>query len=149
MKIGAFLAKDLVIHELESDSKEGVLKEMVSVLIDSGLDMNPDEAYKVLIDREKLGTTGIGDGIAIPHGKFDSIEDMYVVVGRSEKGIDFDSLDHEPCHIFFLVLAPEQGAGSHLRTLAQISRLVKDDAFRKAFMQTESKDDLWKVLQSV
>lgn len=149
MKICDSLAKDLVIYDLESEDKQSVLKEMVSVLISSGYEMDPDEAYKVLMDRENLGTTGIGDGVAIPHGKFDSLEDMAVVVGRSEKGINFDSLDHKPCHIFFLVLAPEQGAGSHLRTLAQISRQLKDEAFRSSFLQAESHEELWKLLQSI
>ncbi len=149
MNISDSLAKNLVIHELESEDKEGVLREMVEALISSGCDIDPEKAHKILMDREKLGTTGIGDGVAIPHGKFDSLEDIAVVVGRSGAGIDFESLDRKPCHIFFLVMAPEHGAGSHLRTLALISRRLKDEAFRSAFMQSQGHDELWKLLQSV
>lgn len=149
MKICDSLAKNLVIYDLESQDKEGVLKEMVAALINSGYEMDPDKAYKILMDREKLGTTGIGDGVAIPHGKFESLKEMAVVVGRSGAGVDFDSLDRKPCHIFFLVLAPEKGAGFHLRTLAQISRQLKDESFRTAFMQAEGQEELWQLLKSV
>lgn len=146
MNISDNLAKDLVIHELESSEKGAVLKEMVSMLPAAGHDIDVDNAIKVLNDREKLGTTGIGDGIAIPHGKLESLEDIVVIVGRSSLGVDFEALDMEPCRIFFMVLAPEQGAGSHLKVLAQISRQLKDEAYRQAFIETEDKQELLKLL---
>ncbi|MFW5498958.1 MULTISPECIES: PTS sugar transporter subunit IIA [unclassified Maridesulfovibrio] len=146
MNITDNLAKDLVIHELQASDKSEVLKEMVSTLKDAGLEVDVENALKVLNDREKLGTTGIGDGIAIPHGKLECLEEIVVVVGRSSEGVDFESLDMQPCKIFFMVLAPEQGAGAHLKVLAQISRQLKDEAFRQAFIETDDKQELLKLL---
>ncbi|WP_319760723.1 fructose PTS transporter subunit IIA [Maridesulfovibrio sp.] len=146
MNISDNLAKDLVVYELQATDKGGVLEEMVSTLKDAGLDIDVENSLKVLNDREKLGTTGIGDGIAIPHGKLDSIEEIVVVVGRSSAGVDFESLDMQPCKIFFMVLAPEQGAGTHLKVLAQISRQLKDEAFRQAFIETGDKEELLRLL---
>ncbi|NDV21674.1 PTS sugar transporter subunit IIA [Desulfovibrio sp. JC022] len=146
MNITDNLAKDLVVHELQASDKSEVLKEMVSTLKDAGLEVDVENALKVLNDREKLGTTGIGDGIAIPHGKLECLEEIVVVVGRSSEGVDFESLDMQPCKIFFMVLAPEQGAGAHLKVLAQISRQLKDEAFRQAFIDTGDKQDLLKLL---
>ncbi|WP_319779462.1 PTS sugar transporter subunit IIA [Maridesulfovibrio sp.] len=146
MNITDNLAKDLIVHELKASDKSEVLKEMVSTLKDAGLDVDVENALKVLNDREKLGTTGIGDGIAIPHGKLEGLEEIVVVVGRSSEGVDFESLDMQPCKIFFMVLAPEQGAGAHLKVLAQISRQLKDEAFRQAFIETVDKDELLRLL---
>ncbi len=146
MNISDNLAKDLVIHELQSSEKSEVLKEMVSALADAGLEVDVDKALKVLNDRETLGTTGIGDGIAIPHGKLECLEDIVVIVGRSFDGVDFEALDMKPCKIFFMVLAPEQGAGAHLKVLAQISRQLKDDAYRQAFIGTNDKTELLNLL---
>ncbi|WP_320170110.1 PTS sugar transporter subunit IIA [Maridesulfovibrio sp.] len=146
MNISDNLAKNLVIYELESSDKSGVLREMVSTLPAAGLDVDVDNAIKVLNDREKLGTTGIGDGIAIPHGKLDCLEEIVVIVGRSGEGVDFEALDMQPCRIFFMVLAPEKGAGAHLKVLAQISRQLKDPAYRQAFIDTEDEQELFKLL---
>ncbi|WP_432736010.1 PTS sugar transporter subunit IIA [Maridesulfovibrio sp. FT414] len=146
MNISDSLAKDLVIYELESSDKSGVLREMVSALKASGLDVDVEKALKVLKDREKLGTTGIGDGIAIPHGKLEGLDEIVVIVGRSGEGIDFESLDMQPCRIFFMVLAPEQGAGAHLKVLAQISRQLKDPVYRQEFIGTGDKEELLKLL---
>ena len=146
MNITDNLAKDLVIHELNASDKGEVLTEMVSTLKDAGLEIDVENALKVLNDREKLGTTGIGDGIAIPHGKLECLEEIVVVVGRSSEGVDFESLDMKPCNIFFMVLAPEKGAGAHLKVLAQISRQLKDEPFRQAFIDTADKDELLRLL---
>ena len=149
MKLGEYLAKDLVLHDLVSDTKSDVLNELVARLGEAYPEMDTDQAVRVLLDREKLGTTGIGDGIAIPHGKLENLEKVLVVVGRSAKGVEFEALDHNPCTIFFLVLAPEQVAGMHLRVLAQISRLLKDEEFRKAFQSAADLESLWGLLKGV
>ncbi|SMF43372.1 PTS sugar transporter subunit IIA [Desulfovibrio gilichinskyi] len=146
MIINDNLDKELVLFELESSDKEGVLREMVTVLNAKGVKLDVETALKVLMTREKLGTTGIGDGIAIPHGKLDCLEDIFVVVGRSGSGIDFEALDGEPCHIFFMVLAPDQGAGTHLKVLAQISRQLKDATFREAFKNAQNQQELLNLL---
>ncbi len=147
MTIGDLLTKELVLPELSAGTKSEVLAELVAAAGDVVPGLDVEEAVTVLKDREKLGTTGIGDGIAIPHGKMRSIDKIMLVVGRSLSGVDFDALDHKPCHIFFLVLAPEQVAGQHLRVLANISRLLKDEAFRKSFASADGLDGLWQVLR--
>ena len=149
MKLGEYLSKDLVLQDLESETKSDVLNELIAALGEKYPEMDTDQAVRVLLEREKLGTTGIGDGIAIPHGKLENLEKVMVVVGRSSKGVEFEALDHSPCTIFFLVLAPEQVAGMHLRVLAQISRLLKDEEFRKAFLEADDLESLWGLLKSV
>ncbi len=111
--------------------------------------MDTARIIQTLIEREALGTTGIGDGVAIPHGKLDDLKQVVIVVGRSQKGVDFDSLDHQPATIFFTVLAPSNVVGLHLKILASISRLLKDDGFRQAFVSSTSQDELWQLLQTV
>ncbi|WP_272699707.1 PTS sugar transporter subunit IIA [Desulfovibrio sp. Fe33] len=149
MKLSDYLAKELILPELQSEDKSDVLHELVAPLGEQYPEMDTDQAVRVLLDRERLGSTGIGDGIAIPHGKLEDLEKVIVVVGRSRKGVEFEALDHSPCHIFFLVLAPEQVAGMHLRVLAQISRLLKDEEFRKEFLAAEDLEALWSLLKSV
>ena len=149
MKLSDYLAKELILPELQSETKSDVLNELVAPLGDIYPEMDTDQAVRVLLDRERLGSTGIGDGIAIPHGKLENLEKVMVAVGRSRKGVEFEALDHSPCNIFFLVLAPEQVAGMHLRVLAQISRLLKDEEFRKAFLAADGFDGLWSLLKDV
>lgn len=149
MKLGEHLAKEHILPNLTSSHKGGVLMELLAPLGKTYPEMDTDLAVRVLLDREKLGTTGIGDGIAIPHGKLDDLDEVIVMVGRSKEGVDFESLDGKPCTIFFLVLAPEQVAGMHLRVLAQISRILKDETFRNEFMKAADVDDLWQILKDV
>jgi PTS system nitrogen regulatory IIA component len=149
MKLGDYLDKDLVLYDLASATKPEVLAELLAPVGAKYTELDTDHAVRVLLDRETLGTTGIGDGIAIPHGKLEDLEQVIVVVGRSVGGVEFAALDHKPCTIFFLVLAPEQVAGMHLRILAQVSRVLKDDGFRREFMGAESFEALWKLLEEV
>ncbi len=149
MKLGYYLAKELVLPDLKSATKTDVLNELIAPLGEAYPEIDTDQTVRVLLDREKLGTTGIGDGIAIPHGKLEKLEKVIVIVGRSREGVDFNALDHNPCTIFFLVLAPEQVAGMHLRVLAHISRLLKDEEFRKAFLEADDLESLWGLLKGV
>lgn len=146
MKLGDYLDNELVLPELEAKTKPDVLAELIEPIGRKIPGFDVDKAHKVLLEREYLGTTGIGDGVAIPHGKLESLDDIILVVGRSRDGVDFEALDFKHCNIFFLVLAPEQVAGIHLRILAHISRLLKDDHFRQAFMAADDKDSLWNLL---
>ena len=149
MQLADYLDKELVLAELTAKSKSEVLRELVAPLQGREEGVDPERAYVVLMEREKLGTTGIGDGVAIPHGKLDDLERIIVVVGRSAEGVEFEALDFSPCRIFFLVLAPEQVAGMHLKVLAHISRLIKDQEFRSQFLAAEGRDGLWNLLSSV
>lgn len=149
MKLAEYLDKDLIISDLSARTKPEVLAELVSSLSAKFPDLDSKRVIQVLMDREMLGTTGIGDGIAIPHGKLDSIDQVLVIVGRSQTGVDFASLDHKPASIFFTVLAPSTVVGLHLKLLATVSRLLKDSAFRQAFANSPGQEGLWELLQTV
>jgi len=132
MKIMDFLSKKSILAELKSTKKEDVIKELVDLLISSG-DIDKSSRAKVvesLNERESLGSTAIGQGIAIPHAKTDCVGKLVGAFALSKKGVDFDSLDGEPVYIFFLLLAAQDSAGPHLKALARISRLFKDKYFR-------------------
>jgi PTS system nitrogen regulatory IIA component len=101
---------------------------------------------KVLMARERLGSTGIGDGIAIPHGKIGGIADLMIAIGRSNRGVDFNAMDGKPVHLFFLLMAPENSCGQHLKVLARISRLLKDNVFRNNLMKAGSPGELFNLL---
>lgn len=132
MKIKDFLCKDAVTAELSSTSKKEVVEELVDLLIDAGaVDKKiRGKLIDILLARESLGSTAIGQGIAIPHGKCEHVTQLTAALGVSKKGVEFDALDGEPAHIFFLLVAPVDSAGPHLKALARISRLLKDKYYR-------------------
>jgi len=148
MQLADYLDRDLVLPDLKSDSKPKVLEELLYPLQEKWKEFDVDKARDILLEREKLGSTGIGNGVAIPHGKMDELENIVLVVGRSLQGLDFEALDRELCTIFFLVLAPEDVAGTHLRLLAHISRLLKDPEFRGNFMEAQDRDGLYHLLEN-
>jgi PTS system nitrogen regulatory IIA component len=135
MNIGDALRETCVIADLKGETKEEVLTELVSALKEMGLIEDVGEAVKVILEREKLGSTGIGDGVAIPHGKMKKLQNVLCAFGRSAKGVAFGTVDGQPVHIFFLLLAPEESTGLHLKMLSRISRIVRDASFRKKLME--------------
>lgn len=146
MKIADILDKNSVIGELASQDKKGVLEELVSVLVENGRLNDKERALQVLLERERLGSTGIGVGIAIPHGKLKKIRGLICSFGRSTEGIDFQSIDGKPTNLFFLLLAPEDSAGEHLKALARLSRLLKDTPFRNRLMEVNSKEEIYRII---
>lgn len=146
MNITDLLQKEFVVKELKSKTKKEVLFELSEVFLQGGLSVDCDAMVEVLLEREKLGSTGIGDGIAIPHGKLPGLENLIVSFGRSNDGIDFDSLDGKPVHIFFLLMAPENTAGQHLKALAKISRMLKEESFRKELIEGETSGDIYTII---
>jgi len=145
MKIIDILSKDRIVADLSARSKKDVIVELVRTLALRGVD--PDGVVQVLLEREKLGSTGIGDGVAIPHGKLSEIGALMASFGRSKPGVDFDSLDGKPTHLFFLLVAAENSAGIHLKALARISRLFKDGMFRQTLMAARDQEELYRVIQ--
>lgn len=143
MKIADILSRDRVILELKSKGKQEVIQEMTAVLPKEGLDL--ERVVQVLMDRERLGSTGIGDGVAIPHGKLSGLNSLIAAFGRSTQGVEFESLDGNPTHLFFLLVAPEDSAGAHLKALARVSRLFKDGQFRKVLMGAKNIDELYRA----
>jgi nitrogen PTS system EIIA component len=146
MKIMDIIDIDLINANLKARDKKEVLGELADMVAKKeGLDINV--LVPVLEEREKLGSTGIGEGIAIPHGKLRGLKKLVASFGRSAKGIDFDSIDGKPAHLFFLLMAPENTAGMHLKALARISRLLKDTKFRERLLGSKTTQEVYKVLQ--
>jgi nitrogen PTS system EIIA component len=147
MQIMDFLSPDAIKMSLESKTKKDVIKELVELLVQSGKIKDKKKMTQILIEREELGSTGIGQGIAIPHGKSDTVNELTAAFGLSLEGVGFDSLDGEPVNIFFLLVAPEGAAGAHLKALARISSLLKDKYFRKSLISAKTPADVIKVIQ--
>ena len=145
MKILDILDKRMIISRLSSSDKAGVLRELVRVLAQVEKEVDEDRMVEILLERESLGSTGIGEGVAIPHGKSKDVKRLLASFGRSLPGIDFQSLDGKPAHLFFLLVAPENSAGIHLKALARISRLMKDQAFRKRLMEANSSEEIYSL----
>ncbi len=143
MKITDILDKSRIIPQLLSKSKEGVLRELVQVVVKGEKEIDEGRILEILLERENLGSTGIGDGVAIPHGKSKDVRRLLASFGRSMAGMDFQSMDGKPTHLFFLLVAPENSVGIHLRALAQISRLLKDGQFRKNLMDAQTADEIY------
>ncbi|HEX9860214.1 MAG TPA: PTS sugar transporter subunit IIA [Nitrospirota bacterium] len=146
MKISDLIVDGLVIEDLAGGSKLEVLREFARLLYDSGKVPDKEGLTQVLVARESLGSTGIGDGVAIPHGKLKGLKEMVLAFGRSRAGVDFDSLDGEPAHLFFMLVAPEDAPGDHLKALARISRLMKNREVRESLMKAADAKDLRRVL---
>jgi len=147
MQIINLLKKDYIINALEATTKKGVISEFAAALAGK-IGVSPARVCKILEEREKLGTTGIGDGVAIPHGKLEEIQDTIVFFGKSEAGVPFDSMDGKPVHLFFILVAPENTNGKHLKVLTRISRMLKDEKFRSDLLQAGTVDSLYNVIKS-
>ena len=148
MQVMEFLSKKAIITDIKSVEKEDVIKELVDALVASG-DIEKrcrNKLIESLMAREALGSTAIGQGIAIPHAKSDCVEKLIAAFGLSKKGVDFDSLDGEPAYIFFLLVAPQDSAGPHLKALARISRLLKDKYFRDTLRACEDDKAVIKII---
>ena len=146
MKITELMNKDLIIPMLVAKTKKEALKELADCVVKKESNVDNAELLRVLLEREELGSTGIGDGIAIPHGKIKTIANLIVSFGRSLDGVDFQSMDGKPTHIIFLLIAPENSAGIHLKALARISRLLKDSTFRKNIMGVASSQEIYDII---
>ena len=146
MKITELLKKEYILEQLKAKSKQEALAELAGVFIKGRIKFDSGAMLRVLLEREKLGSTGIGDGIAIPHGKLAGLDEILVAFGRSREGIAFEALDGKPVHLFFLLMAPENSAGQHLKALAKISRMLKDGVFRKKLLEARMHDDLVRVI---
>jgi len=146
MKILDYLREEWVVPDLKGTDKRSVLEELSAVLVKPCQASSSEELLQVLLDREKLGSTGIGEGIAIPHGRLKRLNDFFISFGRSMKGVDFDSIDHYPSKLFFLVMAPENSAVDNLKLLGRIVTLLKDASFKKRLMGASSRKELFDII---
>jgi len=146
MKIMDILVQEAVLLDLESDSKDGVLAEMASALGDAVPNVDRDRLLQVLVEREALQSTGIGEGVAIPHGKMGGLDRLLATFARCKNGLDFDSIDGQPTQLFFLLVVPEHSGGQHLKALARISRFLRDGAFRDRLLEAEKPEDVFAAI---
>jgi nitrogen PTS system EIIA component len=146
MKIMDYLNEEWVIPDLQGTDKPSILKELSSVLVKPCQVSSVEELLQVLLDREKLGSTGIGEGIAIPHGRLKKLKKFFISFGRSLKGGDFDSIDRKPSQLFFLVMAPENSAVDNLKLLSRIVTLLKEPSFKKRLTEAQSRKELFQII---
>ncbi|MBI3996200.1 MAG: PTS sugar transporter subunit IIA [Candidatus Omnitrophica bacterium] len=149
MSIMEFLDDRAVSIDVKTQQKEDVIRELVGLLVKAGSikDKDVHKLVQILLNREALGSTGIGQGVAIPHGKSDCVDRLIAAFAVSKNGVSFDSLDGEPVHLFFLLVAPEDSAGPHLKALARISRLLKDKHFRDSLQAAKDEKTLLKIIR--
>ncbi|MBF0574105.1 MAG: PTS sugar transporter subunit IIA [Desulfamplus sp.] len=148
MKLSDILDKDSIVADLQSKDKKCVLEELAKA-VSTRTETSTQDIVKILLEREQLGSTGIGGGIAIPHGKLANINSIVVGFGLSREGIEFDSLDNRPVHIFFLLIIPANSTGVHLSVLAYISRLLKQSHFKESLLKAESIEELEQIINSI
>lgn len=146
MHLSEVLHAEMVWPELTSTNKEDVIKELSERIADGHPSVSADDLYTALMDRERLGSTGIEDGIAIPHAKIAGLDDIIVACARSTQGLDFDSHDAKPTHLFFILLAPAHSTGMHLKVLARLSRLLKEPRVRNKLLDADSSQDMYHMI---
>ncbi len=146
MRLEDVLNKDCIIPNLSATEKRELLEEMVTDLSENVSGLNKEELLELLLEREKLGSTGIGYGVAIPHAKMKGIKNILVSFARSRKGIDFQSTDEKPVHLFFLIVAPENATSSHLKILSEISRILKESVFRSKLLKAKDSGEIYQVI---
>ncbi len=146
MKILDVLKKEAILADLKAKDKKGILEELVTPVARIA-NLNRDDLIRVLLERERLGSTGIGGGIGIPHGKVKGLDNLVVGFGLSKKGIDFESIDGRLSYIFFLLITPEDSTGLHLKALARISRILKNDLFKERLLKASNRDEIYKIIK--
>jgi PTS system nitrogen regulatory IIA component len=147
MRIEDILARDMIVPALVAKTKAGILAELAATVAGQHPEVDKDRLIVALEEREKLNSTALGDGVAIPHGKLSGIKRVLAAFGRSLPGVDFESLDGKPTHLFFLLVAPEESAGAHLKALARISRLLKNDEFRARLIEASDANEVFATIQ--
>jgi PTS system nitrogen regulatory IIA component len=148
MKIVDLLSSEqLVAPSLSGANKTAVLRELAEHLARQHGEIDAGRLVEVLWERERLGSTAIGDGIAIPHGKLPGLKGVVGAFGRHVAGVDFDSLDGSPTHLFFLLVAPEESVGQHLKALARVSRLLKDRSFRDKLISAPDSAAIFRLIR--
>jgi PTS system nitrogen regulatory IIA component len=147
MKIVEFLRPDCIVGDLAGQTGPAVLSELCRVLAQSQK-VDGQKLLETLLEREKLGSTGIGEGVAIPHGKVAGLPVLLASFGRSKAGVDFRAIDGRPTSLFFALFAPENSAGAHLKALARISRIFKNPAFRETILKAADAAEIYRLIEA-
>jgi len=146
MKIVDLIKRDMVVPALKANDKRGILEELASFMSEHHQRIDRAALSRVLIEREQLASTAIGEGVAIPHGKLGAVGEIVACLGRAPKGVEFDSMDGQPTFLFFVLVAPESSTGAHLKALARISRVFKDPEFRRRLMAAGDAESMYHVV---
>ena len=148
MNLLDILSLESTIVDLEGESKEDIIAELVNSLPVGDAITDRDQVLQAILDREKIMSTGIGDGIAIPHGKSAAATDLVAAMGTQRRGVDFDALDGEPAFVFFLLVSPANVSGPHIKALARISRLLKNEEFKKKLIEANSAEEIIATIEA-
>lgn len=146
MQLEKIFKKEFINGNLSARNKTEVLEELSNTIIKAGLKLDLSLLVNALQERENLGSTGIGQGVALPHARIPEIDHIILSFGRSKTGVEFGALDEKPVHIFFLLLVPENSVDDHLKVLAKISKMLKIENFRKNLLTAQSPDDLYHII---
>ena len=146
MKLSDYLCESGIEMDFQGSSKSEIIRNLVVLLSKTTEIENSEKIVEMLEEREQLKTTGIGSGIAIPHCKSLEVDKVHIVIGISKTGIDFESLDNKPAHLFFLLVAPEKGGAEHLKASAKIVRLFRDEDFQKRLLALSSSLEVLKLI---
>lgn len=146
MNLKKLLTKESILPNVEAGTKEAVIQELVDFLAKTNQISDRDTALQAVLDRESKMSTGMQNGIAIPHGKTDAVDQLYVAIGIKREGIDFDAMDGQPCSIFILTLSPERRAGPHIQFLAEISKVLGKEDLRTKLVDAKSSDEILNLL---
>ena len=148
MNLLDILSLESTIVDLQGESKEEIITELVNSLPVSDSITDRDQVLQAVLDREKIMSTGIGDGIAIPHGKSAAVTELVAAMGTQRRGMDFDALDGEPAYVFFLLVSPANVSGPHIKALARISRLLKNEEFKKKLVEANSAEEIIATIEA-
>lgn len=148
MELTEFISPQLIRLELVSTKKLDAIKELISLIDTAGFLTDAEAFLKSVLEREKVGSTGIGKGIAIPHSRTSAVREVVVAIGRSTAGIEFEALDNRPVHLIFLIAAPVESGGLYLKALARLSRLLRYQEFRNELMEAKTVEDVIKIISA-
>lgn len=146
MKIVELIKRDMIVPALVAHDKKAILEELAAHISGRVTKIDMASLVRVLVDREQLASTAIGEGVAIPHGKLSAVSEIVACLGRAPGGVDFDSMDGQPTFLFFVLVAPENSTGAHLKALARISRVFKDTEFRRRLLSAEDAEAMYRVI---
>jgi fructose-specific phosphotransferase system IIA component len=149
MKLSKFCDENLIVFDLRAKTKDEVIEELVDLATKSNMIKDHEELLNDIRERESLVTTGVGYGVAFPHAKTKSAKGIVIAFGRSNEGIDFDAMDHQPVHLFFLIAAPEDAVGAHLNVMARLSYLMKSEENRTKLTEATSPGDVLALIDNV
>ena len=146
MRLIDILTQDCIVPDLKGRVKREVLEEMAAELTFKFAGLNKERLLEVILERERLGSTGIGYGVAIPHARLKGLNSIIILFGRSLSGVEFQALDERPAHLFFLIVAPEDSTTAHIKILARISRLLQDAVLRNRLMVASTQEEIYSII---